>query len=451
MSFPEYLKERLSEDYRNLIIQKLEEVKKQSESLKSNLPSFSAIDQDLRGKLDQELTRVREALETELASVQDRMNGQVTSAVDQYVTSWYHSDISPFQQQLEILISDIVSNLPAPPKKANTDLTSLCALIEKMEMAGTQSEVLNILLKHISDWVSRAVLFVIKGENAVGWATFGIPDLDSSKVRQLTISLTQNHVLREAVQTGSAAYGPAEQYSDNSQVYFQLGGDFPKTALAFPIIVRGKIAGILYSDLDEELSERPDLANLLTIACKSAGMTIDLLPVRPKPAPKQPNPATVVAEPQQAAPPPPPEPKSEPAPEPEAAPITMVSEVESHGGPTVPITATPFRESTEDAGSTVIMPSPLMTAAVSTEDQKLHEDAKRFARLLVSEIKLYNEAQVSAGRENKDLYERLKDDIERSRRMYLERVPEHIHSTTNYFYEELVRTLANGDPVLLGM
>ena len=143
MSFPEYLKERLSEDYRNLIIQKLEEVKQQSESLKANFsPSFSAIDDDLRGKVQQELARLRETLEAELNSVQERVRGQVTSAVDQYITSWYHSDISPFQQQLEILISDIVSNLPAPPKKANTDLNSLCRLIEKMETAGTQSEVL---------------------------------------------------------------------------------------------------------------------------------------------------------------------------------------------------------------------------------------------------------------------------------------------------------------------
>ena len=300
MSFPEYLKERLSEDYRNLIIQKLEEVKQQSESLKANFsPSFSAIDDDLRGKLQQELARLRETLEAELNTVQDRMRGQVTSAVDQYINSWYHSDISPFQQQLEILISDIVSNLPVPPKKANTDLNSLCRLIEKMETAGTQSEVLNMLLKHISDWVTRAVLFVVKGENATGWAAFGLgADFDANKIRQVSIGLAQNHVLREAVQTGAAAFGHTEQYSDNSQLYLQLGGDFPKTALAFPIIVRGKIAGILYADLNEDLSERPDLPNLLTLACKSAGMTVDLLPVRPKVAPKQQSASASVDEPE---------------------------------------------------------------------------------------------------------------------------------------------------------
>jgi predicted transcriptional regulator len=106
----------------------------------------------------------------------------------------------------------------------------------------------------------------------------------------------------------------------------------------------------------------------------------------------------------------------------------------------------------DESGTTVVMTTPpLPPPVIAPEDQKLHEDAKRFARLLVSEIKLYNEAQVTAGREHKDLYDRLKDDIERSRRMYQERVPENIHSTTNYFYEELVRTLANGDPTLLGM
>ena len=37
-------------------------------------------------------------------------------------------------------------------------------------------------------------------------------------------------------------------------------------------------------------------------------------------------------------------------------------------------------------------------APLSPEEQKAHEDAKRFARLVVSEIKLYNEAKVNEGR-----------------------------------------------------
>jgi hypothetical protein len=57
-------------------------------------------------------------------------------------------------------------------------------------------------------------------------------------------------------------------------------------------------------------------------------------------------------------------------------------------------------------------PPPPPAASMSPRRQKAHEDAKRFARLVVSEIKLYNEAKVNEGRRNKDIYERLKEDIE---------------------------------------
>jgi hypothetical protein len=90
------------------------------------------------------------------------------------------------------------------------------------------------------------------------------------------------------------------------------------------------------------------------------------------------------------------------------------------------------------------------TPILSPEEQKAHEDAKRFARLVVSEIKLYNEAKVNEGRRNKDIYERLKEDIERGRQMYHDRVPPHVRESTNYFYDELVRILAGGDQSALG-
>jgi hypothetical protein len=87
---------------------------------------------------------------------------------------------------------------------------------------------------------------------------------------------------------------------------------------------------------------------------------------------------------------------------------------------------------------------------VSPEEQKAHEDAKRFARLVVSEIKLYNEQKVLEGRRSKNIYEVLKDDIERGRQMYTDRVPAQVRDSTNYFYDELVRILAGGDASALG-
>ncbi len=82
--------------------------------------------------------------------------------------------------------------------------------------------------------------------------------------------------------------------------------------------------------------------------------------------------------------------------------------------------------------------------------QRSLDDARRLARLLISEIKLYNEKKVDEGRVAGDLYERLKDDIERSRQVYDERTPEHIRRENDFFKDELVRILADGRAESLG-
>ena len=78
------------------------------------------------------------------------------------------------------------------------------------------------------------------------------------------------------------------------------------------------------------------------------------------------------------------------------------------------------------------------------------QGAKRYARLLVSEIKLYNEGAVRVGRERRDLMQRLKAEIDRARKLYEERVPASIRGREAYFQQELVQTLAGGDQSLLG-
>ncbi len=96
-------------------------------------------------------------------------------------------------------------------------------------------------------------------------------------------------------------------------------------------------------------------------------------------------------------------------------------------------------------------PSEEREAAPEPGDEAEHEEARRFARLLVSEIKLYNPEEVERGRANKDLYQRLKEDIDRSREMFDRRIPESVRSVRDYFREELVRILADGDEDALGM
>jgi hypothetical protein len=154
-----------------------------------------------------------------------------------------------------------------------------------------------------------------------------------------------------------------------------------------------------------------------------------------------------------------PEPEPEPEPTPEPSPsFTMQPEPAGAfaGSPAEPARAA---EHAPDAAQAV---SPLGTSRrygardmdfpveVSEEEKRFHNEARRFARLLVSEIKLYNEQKVREGRDAADLYDRLREDIDRSRQMYDKRVRPEVSSRYDYFHHELVNMLAEGDESKLG-
>ena len=88
-----------------------------------------------------------------------------------------------------------------------------------------------------------------------------------------------------------------------------------------------------------------------------------------------------------------------------------------------------------------------MIDAIRAEDGS---SARRYARLLVSEIKMYNEAAVQIGRQERDLLARLKPEIERARKLYSQRISPTVDSRSALFQQELVLTLADGDASLLG-
>jgi hypothetical protein len=83
-------------------------------------------------------------------------------------------------------------------------------------------------------------------------------------------------------------------------------------------------------------------------------------------------------------------------------------------------------------------------------DSQGEESARRYARLVVSDIRLSHEPAVRLGREQRDLGERLRDQIERARETYLQRISPDVIARERLFDEELVQTLANGDASLLG-
>jgi hypothetical protein len=95
-------------------------------------------------------------------------------------------------------------------------------------------------------------------------------------------------------------------------------------------------------------------------------------------------------------------------------------------------------------------PAPEPVPQASKEDAEIHRKAQRFARLLLDEIKLYNQVKVTEGRKHRDLYDRLKEDIDKSRMTYQKRYGNTSAASGDYLTQEILRSLAEDDISLMG-
>jgi hypothetical protein len=347
------------------------------------------------------------------------------------------------EQSIGMAIAEVLSQ---QPPAATADYSGLRASMAAVEKGTNLSEVLTHLVGEIAKQVDRAAMFIIKGNAAVGWYARGFGHSDA--VKAITIPLTADTVFRLVYGSRHATRGHISQTPATAQALARLGGD-PQGFVAVPLILRDKVAAVLYCDTAQE--EMPAAtADLAEILVAFAGKVVDVLSSVPRTGA-----ATGGTSPGMRAP--------APAPVAEAAgpggmPIGTGT-MRPHPAPpsvlkppTSPLGRTPAPVFTpapapRPAAAPPAAPPP---RALSAEDQKAHDDAKRFARLVVSEIKLYNEAKVTEGRKTRDIYERLKEDIERGRQMYHDRVPAPVREATDYFQDELVRILAGGDPGALG-
>jgi hypothetical protein len=296
---------------------------------------------------------------------------------------------------------------------------------------------------------------------------------------------------------------------DGSNLSTRLGVSASSRAILVPMVIKDKVAAAVYVDATEQDAAKLDPSSIELLVF-TTGLLIDTLSIRKKtPSPSLNDPDAATAPPPVAARPvaPPPPPPSRPTPPPatvaeESADTTVAVSADQLREMMTPVAAKPAftmpetdfgapasgQQSTasfmttaipaleaprpvappppppsapvhdrEERPSTQYIPPPNITRSgvpltgPPSDDSKRHDEARRFARLLVSEIKLYNEPKVDAGRKNKDLYERLKEDIDRSRQMYDERIAEDVRKVSNYFYDELVRILADGRSEALGL
>jgi hypothetical protein len=87
---------------------------------------------------------------------------------------------------------------------------------------------------------------------------------------------------------------------------------------------------------------------------------------------------------------------------------------------------------------------------LTPRERQLHLAAQRFARLHVAEMRLYRMSAVRSGRARLDLYDALRDSIDTAREGFREKFIGPSTSMVDYLHLELLRSLADDDPHLLG-
>jgi len=423
--------------------------------------------------INQELSRLQEDFNNAFNRV--RENSSEESLDNTQLASSIAEHLASAKQQ------GVDESLPDLSVRPSGDFAGLKIAVAEIEEQHSQITILNSLLSHAAQFAQRAALFVIKNEQAAGWRICG-PDgtINDDGLREIVLPLTSDTLLSYVARSHSSWSGEPGSNSEDNLLLDKLGGQ-PQRIAAVPLVVRGKTVAVLYADAD---APDPDSINVdaLETLSRVAAMAVALLSVaraprrtaeleQPAEAPKlyrveDETPAqiptvTVIEEKPSEVPEAAVEADTAPAAEAETSAPETEPEVATPAITSAPIEPpAPVISGAPSFGSQYVAPlgtkrrwgtaEPDLPIEVSEEERRLHTDARRFARLLVSEIKLYNEQKVNEGRAQGDIYDRLREDIERSRQMYEKRIAPPVAARYDYFHSELVNTLADGDPEKLG-
>jgi hypothetical protein len=360
----------------------------------------------MRGMRDREEQRrlLESEIEKRLAERFAALRGELERLRAEFDGRW-----AGFAARLEQGIEGIVPvELLGNPEEAPAAEGVPAAAVRELDLAATQVELLNHLLEASLRHASRAVLLVLRNDAWSVWKGAGFAEGPRSEeaVRKVTLTAAEEGLLARVRAGVPCRFGAANALS--ARLLCADAAD----AVVVPMTIGEKVNGALYADAAAGGEERFD-PDAIAVLAFLAGILIERLParkLRPSPALRDiehgPKPPSARVPPPAAA-----QPSSPPAPG--ARRLT---------GPLAP-----------------------------ADGSERHAEARRFAELLVSEIKLYNERAVKEGREQGNVYKRLKGEIDLSRQMYEQKFPEAARAGADFLREELVRILADGRPEALGM
>jgi hypothetical protein len=362
---------------------------------------------------------------------------QLQQIVEHAVAQVLERQLPKLQAELvERVLAELPASSPAPAA-AESGTGNLVQAVATVHAGSTQKEILRALLDAGSAYGSRVALFVVKAGAAHGWQGRGFENDEAVKDLPLDMSAgPAGHAYQNRVLT------PGNIAEMDRRFVERLGGPQNEQLLVLPLVLKDKVAALLYADGgSNDLLDAPSL-ELLVMATSSWLEVVSLRKQSQRDgetaaAPPASVPVQATSSfsdpfashtPKHIAPP------VQAAPEPE--PAAEVVEVATHAA------------SASAASAPAVAADPF--AGMSAEDADTHRKAQRFARLLVDEIKLYNQAKVAEGRRHKDLYDRLKEDIDKSRATYQKRYGSTVAASGDYFPKEVVRSLAEDDMTIMG-
>ncbi len=390
-----------------------------------SLALFHALVSNWANDLRKEVTGLQDELLQKLDALQERM-------------SKYEENID--EERILAFANEAVSLVGGEGGGGDT-LKNVRRSMTKLNEGTSLTDVLTLLLDEISQFAPRVAIFILKGGSCIGWNGKGFdqsPGFNNDGIKRISVPTSANTVFSDVINSRMSFVGESNKHPDNIQLLSRIGNVLPSNIFATPLVLRDRIAAVVYADSGDGSAQLHD-SEALEILTAYASKLLDALSAQKSPV------KTGEHLPLRAAPPPTP------------APAMPVQEQEAEESGTVMFTSAEMNVSSFGAPGASAGPAPAAPAAagadldsMDSDTRKKHEEAMRFARLLVSEIKLYNEAKVQQGRSNNGIYNLMRDDIERSRQLYKERVPEPIRSRTNYFNDELIRILADGDASAMG-
>jgi hypothetical protein len=292
------------------------------------------------------------------------------------------------------LLEELNGDLSHAPGTAPTDL--LNAAVASVQDATAQTDILKALLDGATHFSRRTALLVVRGNTATGWQARGFTDNDLIKAFTADCG---TGLAGRVVNSHTPAGAAADEFDHDFVQRFGTPSD--GNVLLLPLVIKGKVAALVYVDGGSEGASGLD-RSAVELLVRMTGLWLEVLSLRKTGG-------------------------------------VEANHLEAHAAAAT--AAAPISAPPRAAAAPAHAPVP-------AEDE-FHIKARKFAKLLVEEIKLYNQDKVNEGRSHKDLYDRLREDIDKSRATYDRRYGQTI-TDVDYFTQELVRILVDNDRAALG-